>query len=72
MDLGPYYPDLTASDRLRVLVEELRWEGPTKEILRELGCFAEELEVNRLRASKLQCAKELASAHTFGRRHKCL
>jgi hypothetical protein len=44
MDLGPYYATLAASDRLRILVEELRWEGPTPEILRELGCFAEELE----------------------------
>ena len=44
MDLGPYYATLTASDRLRVLVEELRWSGPTREILRELGCLGEELE----------------------------
>ena len=44
MDLGPYYRTLTASDRLRVLVEELRWSGLTREILRELACLAEELE----------------------------
>ena len=44
MNLGPYYPTLTASDRLRILVEELRWEGLTREILRELGRLAEELE----------------------------
>jgi hypothetical protein len=39
MDLGPYYATLAASDRLRVLVEELRRRGPTREILRELGCL---------------------------------
>ena len=37
--LGPYYPTLAASDRLRILVEELRWSGPTLEILRELGAW---------------------------------
>lgn len=31
MDLGPYYETLAASDRLRILVEELRWPGPTRE-----------------------------------------
>lgn len=35
MDLGPYYATLAASDRLRILVEELRWPGPTREILTE-------------------------------------
>ena len=44
MDLGPYYPTLAASDRLRILVEELRWEGPTREILSEVAYLAEELE----------------------------
>ena len=44
MDLGPYYSTLAASDRLRILVEELRRLGSTREILRELGCLAEELE----------------------------
>ena len=44
MNLGPYYANLAASDRLRVLVEELRWSGPTREILGELGCLAESLE----------------------------
>jgi hypothetical protein len=44
MDLGPYYRTLAASDRLRVLVEELRWVGPTREILSEPACFTDELE----------------------------
>jgi hypothetical protein len=43
MDLGPYYPTLAASDRLRILVEELR-SGHSREILRELACLAEGLE----------------------------
>ncbi len=44
MDLGPYYATLPPSDRVRVLVEELRWSGPTREILREFDSLAEDLE----------------------------
>ena len=44
MNLGPYYPTLAASDRLRILVQELCYCGPTREVLRELRCLAEELE----------------------------
>jgi hypothetical protein len=44
MDLGPYYRILAPSDRLRIVVVELRWLGPTREILGELMCLAEELE----------------------------
>jgi hypothetical protein len=45
MDLGPYYRTLAASDRLHILVEELRWRGPTREILWELTTLAEDLEI---------------------------
>ncbi len=34
MDLGPYHPALAFSDRQRILIEELRRHGPTREILR--------------------------------------
>jgi hypothetical protein len=44
MDLGPYYRILAASDRLRILVEELRYLGPKREILKELRRLAEDLE----------------------------
>jgi hypothetical protein len=43
--LAPHYTTLAASDRLRVLVEELHWEGPTREILRELELLADDLEM---------------------------
>ena len=44
MELGSYYATLAASDRLRILVEELRRLGSTREILRGMACVAEELE----------------------------
>ena len=44
MNLDPFYGTLAPSDRLRILVEELRWVGPTREILRELNTLAENLE----------------------------
>ena len=59
MDLGPYDATLAASARLRILVEELRSRGPTRE-------STPARHLTRGRSSKIRGSDDERSSHAEG------